>query len=113
MIVTATLSVLAEAEKEAEFKLERILSGSTWEWGGPKEQIEFKRDGYIGHPGWERRGLTTSWKVIDQHTVLLIVTKGRSRDLYDILTFNKELTEYTGYNFHNNQRHKVSKQIKK
>lgn len=111
--VAAALSVLAEAGTEVEDKLERLLSGTTWEWGGTREQIQFKTNGFVGHPGWERRGLTTSWKVIDEHTVLLTVTKGRSKDLYSILTFNKDMTEYTGYDFHNNQRHKVSKQIKK
>jgi hypothetical protein len=32
---------------------------TTWEWDAIGEGITFSKDGFIRHPGWEKRGLAT------------------------------------------------------
>ena len=47
------------------------LCDSLWQWDGPGgEQVFFKRNGYIEHVVWTRRGLITRWQAIDRRTVL-------------------------------------------
>jgi len=87
VIIAFALTAAARPKEDAPSLKDR-LSGTTWEWNGPNERIVFKADGYISHPGWEQRGLVTSWEVIDTHIVLLVVRKGRGTDRYAILVFN-------------------------
>jgi len=96
----------------AEFKLARAIPDTTWEWGLNSERIKFGKDGLIDHPGWEERGLVTSWKVIDTHTVLLTIEKGRRMDRWAILVFNADFTEYAGYDFHGDGKIKPCKRIR-
>lgn len=110
MILTTSQSFCVQKHCDI-FKLQDVLKGSIWEWGGSKEKIEFKNNGYIGNSKWERRGLATSWKVIDEHTVILIVTKGRRMDRYAVLIFNDDFSNYSGYDFHKNGKLKTSKRV--
>jgi len=96
----------------ASFKLAGALVGTTWQWDAPNEEITFGRGGLIRHPGWEKRGLVTSWQVIDEHTVLLTIEKGRRVDRYAVLVFDTDFTEYTGYNFHGAQRITPCRQVR-
>lgn len=84
----------------ANSKLASAIAGTTWQWDATNETITFAKDGFIRHAGWEERGLITSWRVIDEHTVLLTIEKGRKFDRYAVLVFNADFTEYAGYNFH-------------
>jgi hypothetical protein len=77
------------------------LANSLWEWdGGDGEKVLFQADGLVGHPGWTARGLVTSWRVVDGHTVLLRIEKGRTPDHYAILIFDEKLGSFAGHNFH-------------
>jgi len=96
----------------ASSKLARAIVGTTWQWDATDERITFSEDGMIRHPGWEERGLATSWRVIDEHTVLLTIEKGRRADRYAVLVFNPEFTEYAGYNFHSAGNIAPSKQVR-
>ncbi len=113
VVLLATPNVFAKSSNQ-EFKLTEVIEDTEWEWNGPNanEKIVFKRNGYIGHPGWERRGLATSWQVIDEHTVLLVIEKGRKSDRYAILVFNEKMTKYSGFDFHNLTKIRPSTQIK-
>jgi hypothetical protein len=84
----------------ANSKLARVIADTTWQWDATNERITFGKDGLIRHPGWEERGVVTSWQVIDEHTVLLTIEKGRRTDRYAVLVFSADFTEYAGYNFH-------------
>jgi hypothetical protein len=77
-----------------------LIAGTAWEWGHGGESILFGKDGFIVHPGWKQRGLVTRWAGIDEHTVLLTIVEGRSVDLYAILVFSADFSEYTAYPFH-------------
>ncbi len=96
----------------ADSKLAGAIADTTWEWDAPNERITFGKDGLIRHPGWDERGLVTSWQVIDEHTVLLTIEKGRRMDRYAILVFNADFTEYAGYSFHGAQKINPCKQIR-
>jgi hypothetical protein len=37
----------------ANSKLAGAITDTTWEWDGENERITFRKDGLIGHPGWE------------------------------------------------------------
>jgi len=82
------------------FKLAGAITDTTWEWELNNERIKFGKDGLIQHPQWEQRGLVTSWKVVDEHTVLLTIEQGRRTDRYAILIFSADFSEYSGYSFH-------------
>ena len=117
MMITATMilatpTVFAKSA-QPEYKLKKVITDTIWQWCGPSEQIVFKKNGYVGNPNWEGRNLVTSWKVIDEHTVLLILEEGRKTDRYAILVFNDDMTEYTGYNFTKTSKIIPSKQVKK
>lgn len=96
----------------ANSKLAGAIGGTTWNWDAPNERITFGKDGLVRHPGWEERGVVTSWQVIDEHTVLLTIEKGRRMDRYAILVFNADFTEYAGYNFHGAGKITPCKQIR-
>ena len=96
----------------ANSKLASAIAGTTWSWDAPSERITFRKDGLIGHPGWEERGLVTSWQAIDEHTVLLTIDKGRRFDRYAVLVFNADFTEYAGYNFHGAGKITPCKQVR-
>ena len=96
----------------ANAKLAGAIGGTTWQWEATKDRITFAKDGLIRHAGWDRRGLVTSWRVIDEHTVLLTIERGRSADRYAVLVFNADFTEYAGYNFHGAGKITPCKQIR-
>lgn len=96
----------------ANSKLASAIAGTTWEWDAPNERITFGKDGLVRHPGWDERGMVTGWQVIDEHTVLLTIEKGRRMDRYAILVFNAEFTEYAGHNFHGAGKINPCKQIR-
>lgn len=105
------ISIRAEQSPEREELQGRIID-TVWEWNGSSdESIYFQPDGYIGHTGWSERGLITSWQVIDAKTVFLKVEKGRSRDLYAILTFSDDCTSFSGYNFHGGAKLRISREL--
>jgi hypothetical protein len=81
-------------------ELARVIADTPWGWGDANATIRSGKDGWIDHPGWKRRGLATSWKAIDGHTVLLPIEEGRRVDRYAILVFNTDFTEYSAYDFH-------------
>jgi hypothetical protein len=78
--------------------LEDVLKGKTWEWS-ENDSIKFKEDGSVENRGWTTRGLETTWKVIDAHTVLLHIERGRPNRFYAILNFSPDFTSYTGFGF--------------
>jgi len=94
------------------FKLAGAITNTTWEWELNNERIKFGKDGLIQHAEWEQRGLVTSWKVIDEHTVLLTIEQGRRTDRYAVLVFSADFTEYSGYDFHGARAIKPCKQIR-
>ena len=96
----------------AQFKLAGVISDTTWEWELNNERITFGKAGLICHPQWEERGLVTSWRVIDEHTVLLTIEKGRRMDRYAILVFNADFSEYGGYDFHGARKMQPCKRIR-
>jgi hypothetical protein len=93
-------------------KLAGVITDTTWEWDAIGERITFGKDGMVRHPGWEERGLATSWQVIDEHTVLLTIEKGRRADRYAVLVFNPDFTEYAGHSFHGALKIRPCKQIR-
>ncbi len=109
----ATSSSLASPiiNTPANFKLAGAITDTTWEWDLNGERLKFGKDGLIHHPQWEERGLVTSWKAIDEHTVLLTIEKGRRTDRYAILVFNADFTKYAGYDFHGARRMQPCKRI--
>lgn len=81
------------------------IAGSYWEWDGSSgERAFFQADGYVEHPGWTARGLLTSWQLVDGHTILLLVEKGRTNDLYAILLLAEDYHSFSGHNFHGGSR---------
>jgi hypothetical protein len=87
-----------EAIGDRPITLDDILKGKTWEWS-ENDRIKFKEDGNVENRGWTTRGLETTWKVIDAHTVLLHIERGRPNRFYAILTFSPDFTSYTGFGF--------------
>ncbi|MEM9480070.1 MAG: hypothetical protein AAGA58_10495 [Verrucomicrobiota bacterium] len=84
----------------SEYSLADGLKGTTWQWSGSnKEKIYFASNGIIKQEGWEKRGLETTWEVIDRRTVLLRVTKGRDQNLHAILLFAESAKGFTGFDF--------------
>ena len=93
-------------------ELRKHLRGTKWQWdGGGGEIVVFGDNGYVGHEGWTRRGLITRWDAIDKRAVLLRIERGRTRDLYAVLTFNDKTTAYDGFNFHGSSRLKTSTRL--
>jgi hypothetical protein len=82
-------------------ELREHLLGTRWQWDGTAgEIITFKEDGFIECKEWTRRGLFTSWVVIDRRTVLLTIERGRDNDRYAVLTFNDDMSAFNGFDFH-------------
>lgn len=89
------------APEDATTALRERLTGTLWQWDGDHgEQVRFLAGGTVEHPGWTERGLVTSWRVIDAHTVLFRIEKGRRFDRYAILVFSPDFTRYRGFSFH-------------
>ena len=86
------------AKVETKEELQNFLNESIWIWakGG---DLHFKKDGHIGHAGWEAAGFLMRWEVIDRRTVILEIERGRDHDLHAILTFSENLEEFTGFDF--------------
>ncbi len=111
VLVSTIISIQAEHPPAHEELQSRII-GTSWEWdGNAGEPICFQADGSIGHPGWSDRGLITSWQVTDTKTILLKVEKGRSRDLYAILTFSDDYASFSGFNFHGGAKLQISRKL--
>lgn len=88
------------------------LNDTFWQWDGPYgETILFQADGTVEHAGWTGRGLVTRWEAIDRRTVLLIIDKGRTQDLYAVLMFDEAVSAFAGYNFHYGTRLEVSRKL--
>lgn len=96
----------------AEPDLTRRIADTTWEWSGDYGPITFGRDGYCRHADWDRRGLVTSWKAIDEHAVLLTIERGRDTDRYALCVFSDDFSQYAGFNFHGLQKIDVSRPIR-
>jgi hypothetical protein len=87
----------AGAEPKEVLGLDAILADTDWEWGS--ETIRFQADGTVASKGWTSRGLVTTWKVIDTHTVLLYVDRGRRENRYAILSFSPDASSFSEYGF--------------
>ena len=112
MVLVTTIVSTQAKQAPAHEELQRHIIGISWEWDGNSEEtICFQADGYIEHSDWSARGLLTSWQVIDAKTILLKVEKGRSRDLYAILTFSDDYTSFSGFNFHGGSKLRVSRKL--
>jgi hypothetical protein len=110
-LITSILTGQAR-QVESRENLQLHIIGTAWEWDGNYgETISFKKDGFIKHPVWSKRGLITSWQVIDTRTVLLKVEKGRSRDLFAVLTFSEDYASFSGFNFHGGAKLRLSKKL--
>ena len=104
---------LSEAREASDgFDLKAALIDTKWEWNGADEEVVFERSGFVGNPGWEERGLRTSWLVIDERTVLLIIETGRTTERYAVLRFGEDMTQYTGHDFRRDRKIPPSKQIR-
>jgi hypothetical protein len=108
---TASSSAGPITQAPPESKLAAAITNTTWGWDLNNERIKFGEDGFIHHQQWEERGLVTSWQVIDEHTVLLTIEKGRRTDRYAILVFTADFTEYAGYDFHGARKMQPCKRI--
>lgn len=77
------------------------VANTSWQWDGSSgETVLFGSDGYVQQSGWAARGLITKWTIVDCHTIVLRVEKGRDRDLYAILLFDDDFSSFAGYNFY-------------
>jgi hypothetical protein len=85
----------------AAVQLEKQLTSTSWEWGGPasNETIEFRPDGTVENPGWTQRGLVTGWEAKSGDVVRLEILKGRTDMLYADLIFSEDHARYTGTSF--------------
>ena len=93
--------------------LQDYISNSLWQWDGSSgETVYFDENGYVENSGWTARGLATRWEVVDGHTVLLRVEKGRTRDLYAILLFSDDFSNFSGFNFSGGSRLAESHRIR-
>lgn len=114
---TKTQSLIDEAERELDVRpssqqgktaravgtakaLRRHLVGTKWEWSA--EALQFLSDGTVRHPGWQSRGLVTTWEAIDRRTAILRIARGRNVNLHAILTFSDDLTSYDAIDFEGN-----------
>lgn len=112
-ILLAGLQCTVAAENAYTHELRQYLNNTLWQWDGDGgETVFFNENGGVENDGWTKRHLITRWEVIDRRTVLLKIERGRSRDLYAILTFKEDLSSFDGWNFHGGSRIKVSYEIK-
>jgi hypothetical protein len=74
-------------------------------WTRPGGQVMFRRDGLVqtADGDWERRGLVTKWIPIGPRAVMLLIAKGRDRDLVELWLFNDAWTAYEGWDFEGNK----------
>ena len=90
---------------DSEVQLKEHIINSHWQWDGDSgEEILFKGNGYVEHPGWIGRRLVTRWEVIDRRTVLLEIESGRTKDIWAVLVFSDDISSFTGFNFHGGSR---------
>jgi len=112
LVIVATIVSIQAEQPPAHEELQRRVIGTSWEWDGNSgETISFQADGYIKNPSWDDRSLITSWQVIDVKTILLKIEKGRSRDLYAILTFSDDYSSFSGFNFHGGAKLQESRKL--
>ena len=91
---------LEQTTLEAKELLRVALTGSVWQWGTDGDLV-FRKDGYVGHKGWEAGGLVTRWEVLDRRTVMLEIERGREKNIHEILVFSESIGEYTAFGFGN------------
>lgn len=103
----------AKKKKPAPPDLAKLLPGTSWQWHtiDDEQSITFQPDGLVHHAGWAKRKLVTSWKVIDQRTVMLRIEEGRGFDRTAVLTFNKKATQFTGTDFARGRKIKPSRKL--
>ena len=113
VVLAANVASVAESADHCR-PLREYLRGTKWQWDGDGgEAVTFADTGYVENVGWDKRGLITRWDVIDKRTVLLRVERGRTHDLYAVLTFNRDMTSYHAFNFHGGARLQTSKRWSK
>ncbi|MDD5519451.1 MAG: hypothetical protein PHI84_01395 [Kiritimatiellae bacterium] len=75
-----------------------FLVGTKWYWNG-SEVLEFRKDGTVGHDGWERRGLVTGWEISGPSQVRFTILKGRNTLLHAYLDFSEDRQYFTGKDY--------------
>jgi hypothetical protein len=91
--------------------LKRALTGTVWDHGDA--DLTLRADGHVQHAVWDRMGLVTRWEPVDRRTIVLVIEKGRDHNRCAILTFNEDLTDFTGYGFEGATKYQPGKKRRK
>jgi hypothetical protein len=64
----------------------------------------FLPNGLVRDPGWDGRGLVTSWEAVDRRTVIMRIERGRSDNKTAVLMFSEGLKrshsiDFEGHNY--------------
>lgn len=78
--------------------LREALTNTKWNWG--EAILELKADGKTYQRNWDEGfRLTTRWEAVDRRTAVLYVESGRKQNLFAVLEFSEDLSQFGGHDF--------------